>query len=307
MDEKLKVALASAVKDKENREALAQMFVEWLEPGHITVDFVSMLLDSRSLKEGDSLVKKLRKGIKVYTLVPGSIHLKSEITVYERANYLLDGLDVGVTFNEWEMNAGDIGTVEEIRGEMLAKLKDTFQQKVFTALTSIWTASNTPNHFIDAGGSLTATLLKNAIDYVNRTTSGTKAVVGSRAALTPITQFGGFWNDGNTVGSDAMWRGLDPQLQEIMRTGWLGSWYGAPIVAIDQIYDNFEDYNAFIPEDKVLVIGEKVGEFITYGDVNYKEWTDMRPTPPQWNLEFYQRFGLMIWKADGIYVIGGIS
>jgi len=307
MDEKLKVALASAVKDKENREALAQMFVEWLEPGHITVDFVSMLLDSRSLKEGDSLVKKLRKGIKVYTLVPGSIHLKSEITVYERANYLLDGLDVGVTFNEWEMNAGDIGTVEEIRGEMLAKLKDTFQQKVFTALTSIWTASNTPNNFIDAGGSLTATLLKNAIDYVNRTTSGTKAVVGSRAALTPITQFGGFWNDGNTVGSDAMWRGLDPQLQEIMRTGWLGSWYGAPIVAIDQIYDNFEDYNAFIPEDKVLVIGEKVGEFITYGDVNYKEWTDMRPTPPQWNLEFYQRFGLMIWKADGIYVIGGIS
>jgi hypothetical protein len=266
-----------------------------------------MLLDSRSLKEGDSLVKKLRKGIKVYTLVPGSIHLKSEITVYERANYLLDGLDVGVTFNEWEMNAGDIGTVDEIRGEMLAKLKDTFQQKVFTALTSIWTAVNTPNNFISAGGPITSTLLKNGIDYINRTTSGVKAVVGARSALTPITQFGGFWNDGNTVGTDAMWRGLDPQLQEIMQTGWLGKWYGAPIVAIDQIYDNFEDYNAFIPEDKVLIIGEKVGEFITYGDVNYKEWTDPRPTPPQWNLEFYQRFGIMIWKADGIYVIGGIS
>ena len=307
MDKEIKEAIASLTQDKGNREALAQMFVEWLEPGHITVDFVSLLLDARSLKEGDSLVKKLRKGIKVYTLVPGSIHLKSEITVYERANYILDGLDVGVTYNEWEMNAGDLGTVEEIRGEMLAKLKDTFQQKVFTALTSIWTAVNTPNNYIDAGGPITATLLKNAIDYINQTTSGVKAVVGSRVALTPITQFGGFWNDGNTVGTDAMWSGLDPQLQEIMQTAWLGKWYGAPIVAVNQIYDNFEDYNAFIPEDKILVIGEKVGEFITYGDVNYKEYTDPRPTPPQWFMEFYQRFGIMIWKADGIYVIGGIS
>ncbi|MHA2044719.1 MAG: HK97-fold major capsid protein [Candidatus Thorarchaeota archaeon] len=307
MDENTKAAIASAVRDKGNREALAQMFVEYLEPGHITVDFASMLLDSRSLKEGDSLVKKLSKGIKVYTLVPDSIHLKSEITVYERANYILDGLDVGVTYNEWEMNAGDLGTVEEIRGEMLAKLKDSFQQKIFTALSSIWTAVNTPNNYIDAGGPITSTILKNAIDYINLTTSSAKAVVGTRAALTPITQFGGFWNDGNTVGTDAMWRGLDPQLQEIMQTGWLGRWYGVPIVAINQIYDNFEDYNAFIPEDKVLVIGDKVGEFITYGDVNYKEYTDPRPTPPQWFLEFYQRFGIMIWKADGIYVIGGIS
>ena len=307
MDKELKEAIAGLVTDRGNREALAEMFVEWLDPGHITVDFVNMLLDARSLKEGDSLVKKLRKGIKVYTLVPGSIHLKSEITIYERANYILDGLDVGVTYNEWEMDAGDLGTVEEIRAEMLAKLKDTFQQKVFTALSSIWTAVNTPNNFIDAGGPITATLLKNAIDYINQTTTGVKAVVGSRSALTPITQFGGFWNDGGTPDSGGMWSGLDPQLQEIMSTAWLGKWYGAPIVAINQIYDNFEDYNAFIPEDKILVIGEKVGEFISYGEVKYKEYSDPRPTPPQWFLEFYQRFGIMIWKADGIYIIGGIS
>ncbi len=307
MDKELKEAIAALVQDRGNRETLAEMFVEWLDPGHITVDFVDMLLDARSLKEGDSLVKKLRKGIKVYTLVPGSIHLKSEITIYERANYILDGLDVGVTYNEWEMDAGDLGTVEEIRAEMLAKLKDTFQQKVFTALSSIWTAVNTPDNFVDAGGAITASLLKTAIDYINQTTSGVKAVVGARSALTPITQFGGFWNDGGTPDSGGMWRGLDPQLQEIMQTAWLGKWYGAPIVAINQIYDNFEDYTALIPEDKILVIGNKVGEFISYGEVKYKEYSDPRPTPPQWFLEFYQRFGIMIWKADGIYIIGGIS
>ena len=51
-----------------------------------------MLLNTRSLKPGDSLVKKLRKGIEVRTLVPGSIHLASEVTVSERVNYVLDGI-----------------------------------------------------------------------------------------------------------------------------------------------------------------------------------------------------------------------
>lgn len=83
-----------------DRDALAEMIVEYVQPNHMTVDFVSMLLDARSLKPGDSLVKKLRKGIEVHTLVPGSIHLAHEITVTDRVNYILDGSDVKVTYNE---------------------------------------------------------------------------------------------------------------------------------------------------------------------------------------------------------------
>jgi hypothetical protein len=88
-----------------------------------------------------------------------------------------------------------------------------------------------------------------------------------------------------------------------MATGFLGRYYGARIIALDQVYDNDWDYNPLLPNDKVLVIGESVGEFITYGDVKNKEWTDMRPTPPQWYLEIYQQFGMIIDRADGIYVI----
>src|SRR4030065_2975289 len=102
-DIKLKEAIASLVKEKGSKDALAQLFVEYIQPNHITTDFISMLLESRSLKEGDVLVKKLRKGITVHTLVPGSMHLKSEVTVHERANYVLDGLQTGVTYNEWEL------------------------------------------------------------------------------------------------------------------------------------------------------------------------------------------------------------
>ena len=301
MDElKLKEAIAELLKAG-NRDALAELIIEYVQPNHITADFISLLLNARSLNPGDALVKKVRKGIKVRTLVPGAIHLASEVTVSDRINYVLDGADVKVTYNEWELESGELGSVEDIRGEMSAKLRDYYLGKVFTALSTVWTAGNTPSNYTAMGGSLTATALENAIDGINQATSGVKAVVGTRAALAPITKFGAFYNDGTTFTE------IPDNIREIMATGWLGKYYGAPIIALDQVYDNPEDYNALLPSDKVLVIGENVGEFITYGDVREKQWTDMNPTPPQWFLELYQQFGLLVDKADGIHVIGNIS
>lgn len=293
-------AVAEVLKSGD-REALAEMLVEWVQPNHITTDFVSMLLDARSLKPGDSLVKKLRKGIEVHSLVPGTIHLTNEITVSDRMNYILDGSQVGVNYDEWDLENGEIGSVNEIRAEMLAKLKDSYQNKVFTALTTIWTAVNTPSNYISMGGAITATALENAIDQINQTTGGVKAVVGTRAAMTPITKFGGFWTDGTNVA------GVLSSLEEIKQNGMLGKYYGAPLVVLDQIYDNPEDYNALLPTDKILVIGENVGEFITYGDVKSAQYVDQRPIPPRWFWNIYQQFGMLIWNAMGIYVVGGIS
>lgn len=95
-DIKLKEAVASLLKDGD-REALAQLIVEYAQPGHITTDFISLLMNSRRLNPGDALVRKVRKGINVRTLVPGAVHLASEITVTDRINYMLDGADVKVT------------------------------------------------------------------------------------------------------------------------------------------------------------------------------------------------------------------
>lgn len=297
MDEKqLKAAIAELLKDGD-REALAALIVEYVQPRHLTDDFVSLLLGTRALNIGDALVKKVRTGIKVRTLVPGSIHLKSEITVRDRINYVLDGADVGVTYNEWELQSGELGTLEEIRAEMSAKLRDYYLGKVFTALSTIWNGTNTPDNYTAVGGPLTATALENAIDRINETTSGVKAVVGTRAALSPITKFGAFWSDGTNVAD------VPDNIREIMATGMLGRYYGARIIALDQVYDNPWDYTPLLPNDKVLVIGEGVGEFITYGDVKEKQWSDMRPTPPQWYLEIYQQFGMIIDRADGIFVL----
>lgn len=303
MDEKtLKEAFASLVK-KGDMSAIAALLVEYVGVNHIPTDFTGLLLNSRSLNMGDALVKKVRKGIKVRTLVPGRIHLASELTVSDRINYTLDGADVKVSANFWELESGELGTVESIKSEMEAKLRDYYLGKVFTALSTIWTAVNTPSNYTNVGGALTATALKNAIDRINQTTTGVKAVVGTRATLTPITTFGAGWDDGTST----FLHSVPENIREIMQTGWLGKWYGAPIIAIDQVYDNPEDYNALLPTDKVLVVGQSVGEFITYGEVKTKDYADMRPTPPQQYFELYQQFGMIIDRADGIFVLGNIS
>lgn len=302
MEDKLKQAIAAIMVDKNRREALAEMIVEFVQPNHIVTDVIGLLLNTRQLNPGDSLVKKIRKGIDVRTLVPGQIPLASEITVSDRINYVLDTGIVKVTYNEWELESGEIGTVEEIRREMLLKLKDYYMTKVFTALSTVWNASNTPNNYTSVGGTITSTALEDAIDRINQTTPGAKAVVGVRSAMTPITKFGAFWNDGgsNTVG-------VDSQLEEIVQRGMLGKYYGVPLIVLDQVWDNLEDYNTLIPTDKVLVIGENVGEFITYGSEKSSQFDDPRVVPPQWVLQTYQQFGMLIWNAGGIYVIGGLS
>lgn len=96
MEKELQTAVAELLKSND-RSAVAEMFVEYVQPEHITTDFVGMLLNTRSLKAGDSLVKKLRKGISVHTFVPGAIHMANEVTVTDRVNYILDGSDVKVT------------------------------------------------------------------------------------------------------------------------------------------------------------------------------------------------------------------
>ena len=214
----------------------------------------------------------------------------------DRINWVLDTAIVGVNANEWELESGDLGTVQSIRAECMAKLRDYYFTKVFTALTTIWTAANTPNNYATVATAITAPVLIAMIDTINQTTSGVKAIVGTRHALTPITGFGAAWSrDGGTN-----FFGVNSQLEEVMKTGWLGTYYGAPIIAFKQQWDNPEDHTALLPEDEILVLGENVGEFITYGTERSKEWTDMEPTPPYWHMDIMSQFGLIVDFAEGI-------
>jgi len=304
MEDIKKIEKAIASLAKTDRKALAELITEYVAPNHYVTNLVGLFLNTRTLNPGDILVKKVRKGIEVRTLIPGSIHLASEITVADRANYILDGLDVKITANDWEIESGQLGTVESMKAEARAKLSDYYVERVFTALSTIWNSVNTPSNYTSVGGEITKTALEDAIDQINYRTGGVRAVVGTRKALTPITKFAG-WYGGKT---DTAWGvGVTPAIEELWRTGFLGSYYGSTIVAMDQVWNNPVDYQPMLPEDKILVIGQNAGEFILYGPAREKEYTDPRPTPSQWIWETWQQYGLIVDFAQGIYVIGGLS
>ena len=279
-----------------NKQALAEFIVEWIEPNHLTNEFMNILLDTRQLNIGDMLVKKIRKGLTVRTWTPGTNALTSQVAVTEHIAYVLDHAIIGVTYNQLELENGDIGTVQSLRREMVLKLRDYYFNKVFTALSTVWNATNTPDNYTDVGGPITATALEDAIDRINYL-GGAKVVFGTKKALTPITKFTN-WTDS----SSDNWPYYEG-IREVMQTGWLGKWYGVPIVGVDQIFDDPESNTPLLPEDKILVVGKEVGEFITYGPVRVQEHTDTSIVPPQWHMWMYQSFGFMITHAEGIYVL----
>ena len=301
MDEqKFKEAVAQIAKT--DKRALAELIVEYVDPKHITQDIVGMFLGTRTLNPGDALVKKVRRGIEVRQLVPGQDTLASQITVKEVVTYNLDTAYAEVSHNEWEVESGEIGTVDEIRREMMAKLSDFYVVKVMNALYTLATINDSVN-FWYVTAPITRTTLEDAIDSIADIAGNVKAVVGRRTALAPITKFAGYRIG---VGSTEAGGALVPvssALEEIRRTGWFGIYYGANFISLEQVYDNPYDRNGLIQDDLIVVIGDNCGEFITYGDVREDQWTDMVTAPPTWHIRIYQQFGLLFDRMENVGII----
>ncbi len=298
-EDKVKTALASLTATEASRKELAATIVEWVKPNHIATDYLSLFLNTRRLSAGDMLVKKLRKpGLRVRKFVPGTMHLSDEIAVTDRANYVLDGHIVSAQASLWDLERGEIGTVGEIKQEMIAKLTDFYAGRVFTLLSTVWNDANTPDNYAECSTTLSKSALDAAINQINYRSGGVRAIVGVKNTLLPIVDFAGY----STYDSHKQFS--DEILTQTLRDGWIGQYRGVSnIIGLAQTWDNPEDNNALIPEDYVLVIGQNAGEFITFGDPQWKDYTDMRPTPPMFITEVYQQWGLMVDMAESIYVI----
>lgn len=299
-DKELQNAVAELMQ-KPDKQAFAEFITETVQPGRIVDDWVGMLLNYRQLNAGDILVKRVKKGIKVYSHVLGSEPMQSQMTLTDRVAYTLDTALVSVWANMLDLQNGRFGTAQDLISEMQIKLREYYINKVFTALSAIWTTSNTPNNYTSVGGSVTNTVLNNAIARIDNTTNGVKAIVGTKEALRPITTFAQWSVDGSNAAL------IQSVATEVANNGMLGSYRGIPLVVAQQSFDYPDTNQKMIPSDKILVIGENVGEFITYGDPITQEWVKYETVPPTWNYALGQQFGLIIDNADGIYVIGGLS
>jgi hypothetical protein len=302
---------------REDKKALAEVITEYVDPVYLTLDIASAFMTTREIQFGELHVKRFKGKYHVQQIVPGQITLGEQITVRDKAwSYNLDILSAKAGYNTLELEHGGAAfTPETVRSDVQKALNERLIMRSWNALANIWTAANastitgaTYSNFIDAGGPLTATALDNAIDHVNFWSGGVKAIIGTESALAPLSTFGQYKlisgaNTDNYVTINGQPAGTINNVSPY-GSGSKGveSYRGVSnIIRVPQLFDETEyPPRPLLPTDYLLVIGDNIGEFITYGGPQYKEYVDNEPTPPYWNYETYVQFGMMIWKTRGI-------
>ena len=304
---------------KQDRHAFAEVITEYVDPVYLTLDLASQFMNTREIRLGDVYVKSFKGKYHVQQIVPGQITLGEQIVVRNKAvSYNLDILSAGAKYNELELaHGGPAYRPETVRSDVRKALEEKLVMRGWNALANIWTSGNSAaltysgsgtSNFIDASGPLTSTALDAAIDHVNFWSPGVRTIIGTEQALAPLSTFGQYkLVSGTTTDNYVTLDGRPAGTFENVSPYGSGSkaveaYRGVTnIVRLKQIFDETEyPRRPLLPVDFILVIGEDIGEFVTYGSAQTKEWTDMEPTPPYWNYGTWVQFGMMIWNAKGL-------
>lgn len=297
------------------RTAYADLVVEVVQPNHLSLDLFSAFMPVTQMQPGDLRGRRVRRGrYPIRTMVPGSKHLTDVLDFLEYQTFMFDRLIAGTSHSVWEIASGEVGTVDQMKNELRADLFDEIVSKVFSLLTTVWTASLTPNNYVDASGTgVTATALDNMIETLLAYTGQVRAIVGSRAALLPIYRFAQYRE---FVPTSPNVNGLVPivdKLNEFSQNNKVSTYLGIPLIELPQVYRNRLPANAtgglrdagnrMIPTDKILVIGDQVGEIALMGGFEYQDYTDPTTQPANYVLHGWQGYGMIIDDVQSLGII----
>lgn len=310
-------AVASAASEAGNssarRSAYAELIVESIQPNRLTLDVFSAFLPTRQLNVGDSLVKRTRTyGVPVRTFVPGTEHLADQLVPpREVLTYALDEIIAKVTYNLWELQRGELYTLDQIRTELQSALVDEMVRRVDNMITSIWTASNTPDNYATVSTALSETALENMIETVLLSAGQVRAIVGTRKALMPIYKFAGIYeqlkmNTSPATNSDPNAFPIPSILEEWARTGRLTSFRGIPLIELPQVFKRtFDGFDTkLIRDDIVKVIGDNAGEIVLYGGTDFWDYTRQENDfVPEYVISAKRQFGCIVDWPERVGII----
>lgn len=324
LDERLTPEYRRALAElaRTDRRAYAEIITEYIDPVYLTLDIAKAFMDTKEMVPGDILVKRFVGKYHVQTIVPGQITLGEQVIVRDKAmSIALDIIAAKAEYNTLELaNGGPDFTPERVRSDVKKALQENVLLRTWNAIANIWTPANagaltitgsSTSNYISAGGALTSTALDAAIDHVNYWSGSVRAIIGTESALAPLSTFGQYQIISGANTDSYVVQNGQPALtfQNVSPYG-IGSkavetYRGVSnIIRIPQIFDNTEyPPRPLLPTDYVLVVGQNIGQFITYGGPQYKEYIDNRPTPPYWNYETWLQYGMMIWNAKGLVKI----
>lgn len=297
----------TAGADNTGKSAFAELIMQILEPQHLSLELFNMFMRVVRRNPGDELGRRVsRSRFPIQTMAPGADHNAHMIAYQENMVRVFDRIITGFQDSLWNVRSGEVATVEKIRTELKADLFDEIVSRVFTLLTTVWNATDTPNNYVDASSTgITATVLDTMIENVFEFSPGVKAIVGSRRALLPVyafSQYREFALTGTNTDAIAF---PTTAFNEYTNSLKVSTYRGIPLVEIPQVFRNtLPDIRArMIPTDRVLVIGEDVGEVEVMGETDYQEAIDLNTQPGKYRLHAWQAFGMIVDNVEGIGVI----
>lgn len=308
--EKFQKALAetakTAGKDLAGKSAFAELLVQMVEPNHLTLDLFNTFMPTRQANIGDPIIRRLRRGkYSVQSMVPGTNHLVSQpTTVQDYHSYVFDRLIGGVRESLWNVQQGNMITVEMMRQQLAFDLTDNLVNRVFNLLSSVWTTANTPSHYVETAA-LTYTALDTLMENVMYTAGGVKAIIGTRKALLPIYKFASFREYIYSGTSNTIAYPVNEKLLEYLNTNRVSYYMGVPLIELPQVFKNDlpNPRAALIPEDKIILVGNNAGEVLLYGGTEYQESVDMNIQPADYTLHAWMSYGLVVDMPQNIGVI----
>ena len=288
-------------------KAFAELITEMVEPQHVSFEVFRQFLPVRTLNKGDTLSRKARRGrYKGRTMVPGAQHLTDATYFQSQFTYTMQQLIAGTHLNLLEVKSGELGTLEEIKSAVRSDLIDDAVSKVFNLMTTVWTASNTPAHYIDASSTgLTQTSLDVGLETVLESLGSAKAIIGTRKALLPLYKFSGFVDVLLANGTTRQALPLNEVLLEYWSTGKVSSYVGVPIIDIPQISANTLPTlsRKLIRDDIVLIVGEDAGQIIQYAEFEEQEHIDTSKQPADYQYHTWNSWGVLVDRPEGVVVI----
>jgi hypothetical protein len=306
--DELKRAIAEAAQSAgtsaNGRSALAEIIVRSAEPNHLALSLFSAFMQVRSLNPGDNFMYTVRRGrYPVRQMVPGTVHMTDAVYSADKTAFVFDRLIAGTSHNLWEVQSGDIGTVESMRNALQADVIDAIVARVFTALTTVWNATDTPTNYTDASGTgATTTILDSMIENVLDRAGSVRAIIGTRRALYPLYDDMTFAT--LTSGANVSLIPTD-QFQQFYQNNRVADYKGITVVELGQVYANDlpDIRRPLLPTDKIIVVGDDAGMIATMGGFEYQDMTDLRKQPAEYVLHGWQAYGMIVDQVDKIGVI----
>lgn len=298
------------------RTAYADLVIETVQPNHLSLDLFSSFMPTVQMNPGDSMGRRIRRGrYPIRSMTPGAKHLTDVLSYQEFYTFMFDRLIAGTSHSVWEIQSGEVGTVEQMRSELRADLFDDLVSKVFTLLTTAWNNVSTPSNYLDlSSGGLTATGLEAMMETVLNYSGQVKAIIGSRAALLPLYKFAQYREFVLTGSATDRGFAITPAFTEFLGANKVSSYLGVPVIELPQVYRNTLDANAstlawrgaaqrMIPTDKVIVIGGDAGKIALMGGFEYQDYTDPSTQPAKYVLHGWQGYGMVIDDVQQIGII----